>query len=83
FVHSGGTAIDTTFTIGQSWLQTGAMAEGENKVNAGGEPLMDAGSVATDVPITGGTLPVADLTNPTASSTPAQVDKLTTNGGNV
>ncbi|WP_395225546.1 pertactin-like passenger domain-containing protein, partial [Salmonella sp. SKLX100662] len=53
------------------------------QINAGGELLMDAGSVATDVHITGGTLSVTDLTSTTASYTPAQVDKLTMNGGNV
>lgn len=83
WVSSGDTTINTTINGGQSWLQTGALADGETKVNAGGELLMDAGSVATDVRITGGTLSVADLTDTTTSYTPAQVDKLTMNGGNV
>lgn len=62
-VRSGGTTIDTTINGGQSWLMTGALADGETQINAGGELLMDAGSVATDVHITGApslspTLPV-------------------------
>ncbi len=44
---------------------------------------MDAGSVARDVNMTGGTLSVSDLSSTTSALTPAQVGKLTMDGGNV
>lgn len=83
YVYSGGTTENTTLNGGQSWLLTGALAGGETVINAGGEMLMEAGSRATDVILSGGTLSVTDLTDDTTSYTPAQVDKLTMNGGNV
>jgi autotransporter passenger strand-loop-strand repeat protein len=52
-VRSGGTTTGTTINGGQSWLMTGAVANGETSVSAGGELLMDAGSLATDVNIPG------------------------------
>lgn len=82
-VSSGGTTTNTTLNGGQSWLLTGALADGETRINAGGEMLMEAGSQATDVIISGGTLSVTDLTDDTTSYSPAQVGKLTMNGGNV
>ncbi|MCU6419731.1 pertactin-like passenger domain-containing protein, partial [Enterobacter quasiroggenkampii] len=83
YVLSGGKTTDTTINGGQSWLKNGAVANGETKVGSGGEVRMDAGALATDVNISGGTLSVSDLTDATASLTPAQVDKLTMDGGNV
>jgi outer membrane autotransporter protein len=83
YVSGGGITIDTTIEGGQSWLETGALADGKTWVNAGGELQMEAGSLARDVLITGGTLSVSDLTDATTGHTPAQVDKLTMSGGNV
>ncbi|MEX3020853.1 autotransporter outer membrane beta-barrel domain-containing protein [Kluyvera sp. STS39-E] len=81
-VSSGGIATDTTINGGQSWLLTGALADGKTQINTGGELLMEAGSVAADVNITGGTLSVIDLSDATAYA-PAQIDNLTMAGGNV
>jgi autotransporter passenger strand-loop-strand repeat protein len=52
-VRSGGTTTGTTINGGQSWLMTGALADGKTIVSAGGELLMNAGSLATDVNIQG------------------------------
>ncbi|MGU3412527.1 autotransporter outer membrane beta-barrel domain-containing protein [Enterobacteriaceae bacterium C34A] len=82
-VSSDGTATDITINGGQSWIETGALADGKTLVNTGGELLMEAGSLARDVHLTGGTLSVTDLTDATTSYTPAQIDKLTMSGGNV
>lgn len=82
FVTSGGIATDTTINGGQSWLLTGALADGKTQINAGGELRMEAGSVATEVHISGGTLSVTDISDVTTYA-PAQIDKLNMVGGNV
>ncbi|EGS2006241.1 autotransporter outer membrane beta-barrel domain-containing protein, partial [Enterobacter cloacae] len=78
-----GTITDTTIDGGQSWLWAGAVADGETRVNVGGELLMNAGSLATDVNIQGGTLSVNDLSDAISGPDTAQVGKLTMVGGNV
>ena len=83
YVSSGGTTTDTTINVGQSWLMTGALADGKTIVSAGGVLLMNAGSLAMDVNIQGGTLSVNDLSDATYGTDTAQVGKLTMDGGNV
>ncbi|MBB1202051.1 autotransporter outer membrane beta-barrel domain-containing protein [Enterobacteriaceae bacterium 89] len=78
-----GTTTDTTINSGQSWLYTGALADGKTEINVAGEMLMEAGSHATDITINGGTLSMTDLTDTTSSHIPAQVDKLAMDGGSV
>lgn len=78
-----GTTTDTTINGGYSRLYTGGRADGLTTINSGGEMLMEAGSTATDVVINRGTLSITDLDASTTSHTPAQVDKLTMDGGNV
>ncbi len=83
-VGNHGLTRHTTINGGFSWLEPGALATGETYVNTGGELIMDVGSVAEDVVhINGGSLIVTDRSEPSISMTPAQVDKLTMNGGNV
>ncbi|MEG6189165.1 autotransporter outer membrane beta-barrel domain-containing protein, partial [Enterobacter roggenkampii] len=82
-VRSGSTTTGTTINGGQSWLMTGALADGKTIVSAGGELLMNAGSLATDVNIQGGTLSVNDLSDTASGLNTAQVGNLTMNSGNV
>ncbi|EPY97161.1 hypothetical protein L799_09175 [Enterobacter roggenkampii EC_38VIM1] len=82
-VRSGSTTTGTTINGGQSWLMTGALADGKTIVSAGGELLMNAGSLATDVNIQGGTLSVNDLSDTASGLDTAQVGNLTMNSGNV
>ncbi|MCU2346345.1 autotransporter outer membrane beta-barrel domain-containing protein [Enterobacter roggenkampii] len=62
---------------------TGAVANGETKLSTGGELLMDAGAIATNVNISGGTLSVNDLSAATSGQNTVQVGMLTMDGGNV
>ena len=89
YVFDGGITVDTTINgstainSGKSFLYTGALADGKTEINDFGQLIMEAGSRATDVSINDGTLSIADLTDETFSLTPAQVDKLTMDGGSV
>lgn len=83
YVYEKGITTDTYLHGGKTWLFTGALADGNTEIYDASEMVMEAGSRATDVAINGGTLSITDLTDETSSLMPAQVDKLTMDGGSV
>ncbi|MCU6164898.1 autotransporter outer membrane beta-barrel domain-containing protein [Enterobacter roggenkampii] len=82
-IYKGGATNNTEVKGGKISLLTGSLAGGHTYIHDGAEMLMEAGSRATDVVMNGGTLSITDLTDETSSLTPAQVDKLTMDGGSV
>ncbi|HFT0375651.1 TPA: autotransporter outer membrane beta-barrel domain-containing protein [Enterobacter mori] len=90
YVFDGGKTTNTTiegsigfYKPGKSVLYSGALADGKTVINNSGQMIMEAGARATDINMNGGTLSVADLSGDMTNLTPAQVDKLTMDGGSV